>query len=121
MSKRVMVIDDSKTMRDMAFQLLKGEGFEVILAEDGVEGLKLSDDGSYDLFISDINMPNMDGYTLISKLRENPKFNSVPILVMTTETDIACKERGKAVGATGWITKPFEPKPLIDVIRRVCR
>jgi len=121
MSKRVLAVDDSKTMRDMVSFTLKREGFEVVEADDGVAGVEASANGLFDLVISDVNMPRMDGLTMVSKLRENPKFRSTPILILTTEADQTKKAAGKAAGATGWIVKPFDPDQLIDVVRRVCR
>lgn len=121
MSKRVLAVDDSKTMRDMVAFTLKREGFDVVEAEDGVHGLEQSQSGDYDLVISDVNMPRMDGITMVGKLRESPKFQSTPILILTTEADAQKKAAGKAAGATGWIVKPFDPGQLVDVVRRVCR
>jgi two-component system chemotaxis response regulator CheY len=121
MAKRVLAVDDSKTMRDMVSFTLKREGFEVVEADDGVSGIEASADGEFDLVISDINMPRMDGITMIGKLREVPKFRSTPMLILTTESDQTKKAAGKAAGATGWIVKPFDPDQLIDVVRRVCR
>jgi len=121
MSKRVLAVDDSKTMRDMVSFTLKREGFEVVEAEDGVNAIEVSNNGTYDLVISDVNMPRMDGITLVGKLRENPNFRTTPILILTTEADQTKKAAGKAAGATGWIVKPFDPDQLVDVVRRVCR
>jgi two-component system chemotaxis response regulator CheY len=121
MSKRVLAVDDSKTMRDMVAFTLKREGFEVIEAEDGEAGLVSSQNGVFDLVISDVNMPRMDGITMIGKLRQDPKFRSTPILILTTESDNDKKAAGKAAGATGWIVKPFDPNQLVDVVKRVCR
>ena len=121
MSKRVLAVDDSDTMRDMVSFTLKREGFEVVEAEDGLAGIEASANGNYDLVISDVNMPRMDGISMVSQLRQDPKFRSTPILILTTESDQNKKVAGKAAGATGWIVKPFDPDQLIDVVRRVCR
>jgi two-component system chemotaxis response regulator CheY len=121
MAKRALVIDDSATMLGMVTYTLKREGFDVVQAEDGLEGIEASKDGIYDLVISDVNMPRLDGITLVGKLREDPKFKRVPILILTTEADAEKKAAGKAAGATGWIVKPFEPDQLSDLIQRVCR
>ena len=121
MSKRVLAVDDSKTMRDMVSFTLKREGYDVVEAEDGVAAIEKSADGAYDLVISDVNMPRMDGITLIGKLRQDPKFRATPILILTTEADPDKKAAGKAAGATGWIVKPFDPDQLIGVVKRVCR
>lgn len=121
MRKRVLAVDDSKTMRDMISFTLQQEGFEVIEAEDGIAAMELTADSGFDLVISDINMPRMDGISLISKLRESPQFQATPMLILSTESDSARKAEGKAAGATGWIVKPFDPEKLVDVVRRVCR
>jgi len=121
MGKRVLAVDDSKTMRDMVAFTLKREGFEVVEAEDGVAAIEASKGGDFDLVISDVNMPRMDGITLIGSLRQNPKFRATPMLILTTEADQQKKAAGKAAGATGWIVKPFDPTQLVDVVRRVCR
>ncbi len=121
MSKRALVVDDSKTMRDMVTFTLKKEGFDVTEAEDGMGALDKSTSGAYDLVISDVNMPRMDGITLTQKLRQNGAFKATPILILTTEADANKKAAGKAAGATGWIVKPFDPDQLLGVVRRVCR
>lgn len=121
MSKRVLAVDDSKTMRDMVSFTLKQQGFEVVEAEDGEDALQKSLEGEFDLVISDVNMPKMDGITLVGKLRKDPRFRSTPILILTTEADASKKTAGKEAGATGWIVKPFDPQQLVGVVNRVCR
>jgi len=120
MSKLVLTVDDSKTMRDMVAFTLRSAGFEVGEAEDGVKALSLLNARSVDLVITDLNMPNMDGITLIQKLRADPKFRAVPILMLTTEGDANKKAEGRAAGATGWLVKPFSPEKLVELVRRVC-
>jgi len=119
MAKKVLTVDDSKTMREMVSFTLRGAGYEVMEAEDGVDALKVLGNGSVDLVITDINMPNMDGVTLTRQLRAKPNFKSTPILILTTEGGEEKKAAGRAAGATGWIVKPFDPVKLIDAIRRV--
>ena len=121
MARRVLAVDDSKTMRDMVSFTLKRGGYEVIEAEDGLDALAQSASGVFDLVITDINMPRMDGITLVGKLRQDSKFRATPILVLTTEADATKKAAGKAAGATGWIVKPFEPNQLLEVVQKVCR
>ncbi|WP_041301545.1 response regulator [Hirschia baltica] len=121
MSKRVMVVDDSKTMRDMVSFTLKREGYEVVEAEDGIRATEVSGVGIFDLVITDVNMPRKDGITLTKELRMKPQFRSTPILILTTEADATKKAAGKAAGATGWIVKPFDPDQLLSVVKRVCR
>lgn len=119
MTKRALTVDDSKTMRDMVSFTLKNAGFDVIDAEDGKDALnKLN--GAVDVIITDLNMPNMNGFELIKALRAKPEYRAVPILMLTTESDDSKKTEGKAAGATGWIVKPFNPEKLVQVVNKVC-
>ncbi|MFW0777072.1 MAG: response regulator [Rickettsiales bacterium] len=120
MSKRALAVDDSKTMRDMVSFTLKGAGFEVIEAEDGKDALSKLGDSSVDVVITDLNMPNMNGFELIRELRTKTNYKFTPILMLTTEGDDNKKQEGKNAGATGWIVKPFNPEKLIQVINKVC-
>lgn len=121
MAKKILIVDDSKTMRDMVSFTLSGAGFEVTEAEDGVLALEsLKDNTRFDLVITDLNMPNMDGFGLIENLRANAAYKYTPILMLTTESDAQKKERGKLAGATGWIVKPFNPEKLVQVVNKVC-
>lgn len=120
MSKKIMTVDDSKTMRDMVSFTLKSAGFDVVEAEDGAKALAALNGMKVDAVITDLNMPNMDGITLIKSLRQNPTHKSTPILMLTTESDAKKKDDGRAAGATGWIVKPFEPEKLIAVLKKVC-
>ncbi|EGF89980.1 response regulator [Asticcacaulis biprosthecium C19] len=107
-------------MRDMVNFTLRNAGFEVFEAEDGVKALALAKTQSVDVVLTDINMPNMDGVTLVKELRALPQFRSTPILVLTTEGNEDKKMAGRAAGATGWIVKPFAPDKLIAVVNKVC-
>lgn len=120
MSKKVLAVDDSKTMRDMVSFTLKQVGFEVIEAEDGKDALAKLGDKSVDVVITDLNMPNMDGFELIRNLRAHSTHKFTPILMLTTEGDDAKKQEGKTAGATGWIVKPFNPEKLVQVVNKVC-
>ena len=120
MTKKILAVDDSKTMRDMVSFTLKNAGFDVIEAEDGNAALAVLNGQKVDLIITDLNMPNMDGFGLIDALRAQPMYKFTPILVLTTESDNLKKERGKASGATGWIVKPFNTEKLIQVVNKVC-
>ncbi|NQV80758.1 MAG: response regulator [Alphaproteobacteria bacterium] len=120
MSKSILTVDDSKTIRDMLKFTLASAGFDVSQAEDGVDGLRvLKSAGAFDIIITDINMPNMDGFEFIENVRRDPEYKSTPILVLTTESGPDKKMRAREVGATGWIVKPFDPQKLLDVIRKV--
>jgi two-component system, chemotaxis family, chemotaxis protein CheY len=122
MAKTILTVDDSKTMRDMVAFTLKGAGFDVMEAEDGAKALDLLTKTSVtvDAVITDINMPNMDGVTLVQHLRAQPKFKSTPILILTTEGGEDKKAQGRNAGATGWIVKPFAPEKLLQVVNKVC-
>jgi len=120
MSKTVMTVDDSRTMREMVAFTLKGAGYSVVEAADGQQALNAMTGKKVDLVIADLNMPVMDGLSLIRKLRANPAYRTLPILMLTTESDERKKAEGRAAGATGWIVKPFNPEKLISVVRKVC-
>ena len=118
---KFLVVDDFSTMRRIVRNLLKELGFNnVEEAEDGVDALNKLQAGGYGFVISDWNMPNMDGISLVKALRQNPAHSSTPILVLTTESDDNKKNEGRAAGATGWIVKPFEPEKLLKVVQKVC-
>jgi two-component system chemotaxis response regulator CheY len=119
MSKRILTIDDSKTMRDMLLLTLTDAGFEVLQGVDGQDGLNVLGDQRVDVVITDINMPKMDGYEVIRQLRQNPRHKSTPILVLTTESDTDKRSLARNAGATGWMVKPFDPEGLIAVINKV--
>ncbi len=118
-SKTILTVDDSRTMRDMLRLALEDAGFQVVQAEDGVHGLEVLECGMPDVIITDINMPRMDGFGFIEGVRKDSRYRGVPILVLTTESDAVKKDRARQAGATGWIVKPFNPTKLVDAIRRV--
>lgn len=120
MTKKILTVDDSRTMREMVAFTLKSAGYEVVEAEDGQAALQLLNSGKVDAVITDLNMPNMNGFELIRSLRDNPVYKFTPILMLTTESEGSKKEEGKAAGATGWIVKPFNPEKLLDVVKKVC-
>ncbi len=119
MGRLILTVDDSSTMRQMIAFTLKGANFEVVEAGDGVEALEVAKGKKLSLVITDVNMPRMDGITLVQRLRALPEFKFTPILVLTTESDAAMKQKGKEAGATGWIVKPFSPEKLLDVVNKV--
>ena len=121
MSKTVLTIDDSRTMREMLNHALVEAGYRVLQAVDGVEGLEVlhANGSDIDVVITDINMPRLDGFGVIEGVRADPAHRATPILVLTTDSDAAKKERARSAGATGWIVKPFNPVKLVDAVRRV--
>ena len=123
-SIKILFVDDSSTVREMIETFLYELGYlNVEGAEDGVEALDMCSEEEYDFIITDINMPNMDGIELIRRLREKLDYASIPIMVLTTEYTKAMKEKGKSVGATSWIVKPFDlmllNKGIIETIKKV--
>ncbi len=119
MSKTILTVDDSRTMRDMLRLALLEAGFNVLQAEDGVHGLEVLQGERPDVIITDINMPRMDGYGFMEGVRADPKCRAIPILVLTTESSQEKKMRARDAGATGWIVKPFDPQKLVDAVNRV--
>ena len=116
---KILAVDDSASMRQMVSFTLKGAGYDVEQATDGVEALELAKSDQFDLVLSDVNMPNMDGLTLTKELRSLPEYRFTPILVLTTEAGGDKKQEGKSAGATGWIVKPFNPDQLLNTVKRV--
>lgn len=115
----ILAVDDSVSIRQMVAFTLKQAGYDVIEATDGEQALSLARGKKADLVITDINMPKMDGITLIKNLRALPDYKFTPILTLTTETAADKKQEGKAAGATGWIVKPFNPEQLLSTIKKV--
>lgn len=116
---KILAVDDSASMRQMVSFTLKGNGHDVTEAVDGVDALGKAKTGKFDLVLSDVNMPNMDGISLVKELRKLPAFKFTPILMLTTESTGGKKQEGKSAGATGWIVKPFNPEQLLASINKV--
>lgn len=119
MSVRILAIDDSPTMRGLVSAALRAGGFEVHLAEDGIDGLAQLAHVDPHLVITDVNMPRLDGFGVIEGVRNSTTHPSIPILVLTTEQAKEWKDRARQAGATGWIVKPFDDARLVDTINRV--
>ncbi len=120
----ILAVDDSASMRQMVAFTLKSAGYNVTEAVDGQDAWEKangSNGRSFDLVLTDQNMPRMDGIGLTKKLRDNPKFKSTPILILTTESSDQMKQAGRSAGATGWLVKPFDPAKLLEVIQKVIR
>jgi two-component system, chemotaxis family, chemotaxis protein CheY len=117
--KTILTVDDSRTIRDMLAVTLEAAGYRVVQAEDGVEALERLVGLKPAAIVTDINMPRMDGFTLIGEVRRDAEHRATPILVLTTESEPDRKARAKEAGATGWIVKPFNPDKLLDALRRV--
>ncbi|HAO20482.1 MAG: two-component system response regulator [Desulfobacteraceae bacterium IS3] len=119
MSKTIMTVDDSASVRQMVSFTLKSAGYDVIEAVDGKDAVAKLSGPRVHLVIADLNMPNMNGIELIRAVRVNPIYKFVPIVMLTTESQAAKKQEGKEAGATGWIVKPFKPAQLLAVVKKV--
>jgi two-component system chemotaxis response regulator CheY len=118
-AKRILTIDDSKTMRDMLRMTLVDAGFDVIQAVDGQDGIDVLRKERVDVVITDINMPKLDGYGVIRHMRADAGYDETPILVLSTENDQKTKDIGRDAGATGWLVKPFDPDQVVEIVRQV--
>jgi two-component system, chemotaxis family, chemotaxis protein CheY len=121
MSRTILTVDDSASMRQMVKLTLTAAGYQVVEAGNGSEGLNRVRSVPVDMVVSDLNMPVMDGLTFVRELRKLPVGKGVPVILLTTESDSAIKQQAREVGATGWITKPFQQDQLLAVVRKVLR
>jgi two-component system chemotaxis response regulator CheY len=119
--KRILTVDDSSSVRQMVTFTLRNAGYEVAEAVDGKDGLAKAGGGKFDLIITDLNMPQMDGIQMIAAVRKLPGYSFVPILMLTTESQAEKKDAGRKAGATGWIVKPFNAAQLIAVAQKLIR
>jgi two-component system chemotaxis response regulator CheY len=117
---KILVVDDSSTVRDEVSTFLKSSGLDVITAVDGKDGLaKLKSDPGIRLVVADVNMPNMDGLTMVEKIRSELKNSAVNLIMLTTESSPNMKERGKAAGVKGWIVKPFKGPAVLETFKKL--
>jgi two-component system, chemotaxis family, chemotaxis protein CheY len=121
MEKNILIVDDSSSVRDLITFTLETAGYKVLRGIDGNDALKYLTNTDIDLVITDLHMPKLDGIGLIKEIRSRPKYQFVPILVLTTETQIAKKQNARTAGATGWIIKPFDQDQLLNVVQKVMR
>jgi len=115
----ILIVDDSASMRNMVTTTLQSKGHQVISANDGQQALDQAKKNTFDAVVTDLNMPVMDGITLVKNLRGIPSYKYIPILLLTTESSADKKTAGKQAGATGWLVKPFDPEKLLTTIDRV--
>ena len=119
MSASILAVDDSASVRMAVRIALSDAGYAVSEAGDGAEGLEKIRSGSFDMIVTDLNMPHMDGLTMIRELRKLPHCAGLPVIFVTTESDDGLKAEAKAAGATGWLVKPFQPEQIVRVARKV--
>ena len=116
---KILSIDDAKSIREMVFAILSNAGHQVTTACDGEEAMEIARSTKFDLVLSDVNMPGMNGISLISKLRRLAGYEHIPMIMLTTESDDYKKKKAKSMGATGWLQKPFTPDRLIKAVDKL--
>ena len=119
MSKTIMIVDDSSSLRTVVNLALTRAGYEVLEAEDGKDALTKLQGRKVNLIVSDVNMPNMDGIAFVTQLKQDPRHKFTPVIMLTTEGQDAKKEQGRAAGAKAWIVKPFTPPVLLDAVSKL--
>ncbi len=119
--KKILAVDDSASIRQMVSFTLRAAGYEVVDAVDGKDGLAKAGKDKFDLIITDLNMPNLDGIGLITAARKLPGYAFIPILMLTTESQAEKKDSGRKAGATGWIVKPFNAGQLTAVLQKLLK
>ena len=119
MAKKILIVDDSSSVRTVARMALREKGYEVLEAANGQEALTKLDGERCSLIISDVNMPVMDGITLLKEIKRHPNYKFTPVIMLTTEAGEDKKQEGRAAGAKAWITKPFQPQTLVDAVSKL--
>jgi two-component system, chemotaxis family, chemotaxis protein CheY len=119
MSKTILIVDDSASLRQVVSIALKGAGYEVIEACDGADALKKLNGTKLHLIISDVNMPNMDGITFVTEVKKLANYKFTPIIMLTTESEESKKQQGQAAGAKAWVVKPFKPEQMLDAVSKL--
>jgi two-component system chemotaxis response regulator CheY len=119
MGKRILIVDDSSSMRTVAGIALRGAGYEVLEAGNGQEGIAMLDGERIHLIISDVNMPVMDGIEFLKEVKRHPHYRFTPVIMLTTEAGEDKKAAGRAAGAKAWIIKPFQPSVMLDAVSKL--
>jgi two-component system chemotaxis response regulator CheY len=119
MTKKILIVDDSASVRTVARMALRERGYDVVEASNGQEALTKLDAERCHLVISDVNMPTMDGITLLKEIKRHPNYKFTPVIMLTTEAGEDKKQEGRAAGAKAWITKPFQPQLLVDAVSKL--
>ncbi|CAN0622787.1 two-component system, chemotaxis family, chemotaxis protein CheY [Burkholderia multivorans] len=119
MAKTIMIVDDSAAVRQVVNISLRGAGYDVIEACDGKDAIQKLSGQKIHLIISDVNMPNMDGISLVKAIKEIPAYKFTPIVMLTTESQDDKKKQGQAAGAKAWMVKPFNPPQLLTVVQKL--
>ena len=117
--KSILVVDDAKSMRELVKGILENEGYSVVTAADGVEGLALAREKRFDAAVVDLHMPNMNGISMVDKIRRGTESTDAAVLMLTTETSDYRKQKARGVGANGWLSKPFDPPRLVSAVNKL--
>lgn len=120
MTKTIMIVDDSASVRQLVGMVLKGQGYTVLEAVDGRDALARLNGERMHLIISDVNMPNLDGIGFVRELKQRPAYKFTPVLMLTTESEQGKKQAGQQAGARAWMVKPFMPDQLLGAVRKLC-
>jgi two-component system, chemotaxis family, chemotaxis protein CheY len=119
MAKTILIVDDSFSLRQTLAIALKGAGYDVVEACDGKDGLSKLNGTKFNLIISDVNMPNMDGITFVKASKQLPAYKFTPVIMLTTEAGDDMKAKGKEAGVRAWVVKPFQPPALLDAVSKL--
>ena len=119
MGKTILIVDDSASLRQVVILALQGAGYEVIEACDGKDALAKLDGKKVHLIISDVNMPNIDGISLVKEVKKHPSYKFTPIIMLTTEAGENKKQEGQAAGAKAWVVKPFQPQQMLAAVSKL--
>jgi two-component system chemotaxis response regulator CheY len=119
MAKTIMVIDDSASLRQVVGIALKGAGYDVVEAMDGMDALSKLKGQKINLVVCDVNMPNMDGITFVKEIKQLPNYKFTPVIMLTTESQEGKKKEGQAAGAKAWVVKPFKPEVLLGAVAKL--
>lgn len=119
MAKSILIVDDSFSLRQTLAIALKGAGYDVVEGTDGKDGLAKCDGRKYNLIISDVNMPNMDGITMVKAIKQIAAYKFTPVIMLTTESGDDMKAKGKEAGVRAWVVKPFQPPALLDAVSKL--
>ncbi|HUY03552.1 MAG TPA: response regulator [Rhodocyclaceae bacterium] len=119
MAKTILIVDDSASLRQVVHLTLKSAGYDVIEACDGKDALVKLDGKKVHLIISDVNMPNMDGISLLREVKKHPSYKFTPVIMLTTEAGETRKQEGQAAGAKAWVVKPFQPQQMLSAVSKL--
>lgn len=119
MAKTIMVVDDSASLRQVVGIALKGAGYDVLEAVDGMDALAKLRGQKINLVVCDVNMPNMDGITFVKEIKQLPNYKFTPVIMLTTESQEGKKKEGQAAGAKAWVVKPFKPEVLLGAVAKL--